>query len=87
MIISQFCDNSGRNITQYAKLCKKIEKGIALNRALKENLFTIFVSIINRVPLIIVGKPGTSKSLSFQILYNSMKGQYSDSELFKDKGK
>ena len=63
------------------------EKGISLNRALRENLFTIFTSIINTVPLIIVGKPGTSKSLSFQILYNSMKGQYSDKEFFKDKGK
>ena len=62
-------------------------RGIALNRALRENLFTIFICIINKIPLIIVGKPGTSKSLSFQILYNSMKGQYSESKLFKDKGK
>ena len=62
-------------------------KGIALNRALKENLFTTFICVINNVPLIIIGKPGTSKSLSFQILYNTMKGQYSNSKLFKDKGK
>ena len=34
------------------------EKGIALNRSLKENLFTSFVCIVNRIPLIIVGKPG-----------------------------
>ena len=47
-----------------------IEKGtgIALNRALRENLFTCFTCIDNKVPLIIVGKPGTGKSLSFQIL-------------------
>ena len=62
-------------------------KGIALNRALRENLFTCFTCIINNVPLIIVGKPGTGKSLSFQILYNTMKGEYSESKLFKDKGK
>ena len=62
-------------------------KGIALNRALRENLFTIFMCITNNIPLIIVGKPGTSKSLSFQILYNTMKGEYSESDLFKDKGK
>ena len=62
-------------------------KGIALNRALRENLFTCFVCIDNNVPLIIVGKPGTGKSLSFQILYNSLKGEYSDSDLFKEKGK
>ena len=66
-----------------------IEKntGIALNRALRENLFSIFICIINKIPLIIIGKPGTSKSLSFQILYNTMKGQYSENDFFKDKGK
>ena len=66
-----------------------IEKGtgIALNRALRENLFTCFVCIDNNVPLIIVGKPGTGKSLSFQILYNTLKGEYSDSPMFRDKGK
>ena len=62
-------------------------KGIALNRTLKENLFTCFTCIINKVPLIIIGKPGTGKSLTFQILYNSMKGEYSESKLFRDKGK
>ena len=66
-----------------------IEKntGIALNRALRENLFSIFICISNTIPLIIIGKPGTSKSLSFQILYNTMKGQYSENKYFRDKGK
>ena len=62
-------------------------KGIALNRALRENLFTCFTCIDNNVPLIIIGKPGTGKSLSFQILYNTLKGEYSDSEMFRKKGK
>ena len=66
-----------------------IEKGagIALNRALRENLFTCFTCIDNKIPLIIVGKPGTGKSLSFQILYNTLKGEYSESDMFKNKGK
>ena len=66
-----------------------IEKGqgIALNRALRENLFTCYICIENNVPLIIIGKPGTGKSLSFQILYNTLKGEYSESEMFRDKGK
>ena len=76
---------------QVKKITKQMyiekNKGIALNRALRENLFTIFVCIINKVPLIIVGKPGTSKSLSFQIVYNTMKGKYSEKDFFKDKGK
>ena len=62
-------------------------KGIALNRALRENLFTCYICIENTVPLIIIGKPGTGKSLSFQILYNTLKGEYSESEMFRDKGK
>ena len=63
------------------------EKGIALNRALKENLFTCFTCIENNIPLIIIGKPGTGKSLSFQILYNTLKGEHSENEFFRKIGK
>ena len=63
------------------------DRGIALNRALRENLFTCFICIDNSVPLIIIGKPGTGKSLSFQILYNTLKGEYSEHDRFKEKGK
>ena len=64
----------------------KIEKGIALNMALKENLFTCFTCIDNNVPLIIVGKPGTGKSLSVQILFDTLQGEYSENPFFKKKG-
>jgi len=60
------------------------EKGIALNRSLKENLFTSFVCIVNRIPLIIVGKPGEGKSLTIQTINQTMKGIYSKSPLFKE---
>ena len=78
-------ENEIKKITKEMSIEKG--KGIALNRALRENLFTCFVCIDNKVPLIIVGKPGTGKSLSFQILYNTLKGEYSDSPMFKKKGK
>ena len=45
-----------------------VEKGIALNSSLKENLFTSFICIVNRIPLIIVGKPGEGKSLTIQTI-------------------
>ena len=61
----------------------EIKKGIAKNRALLENLFTLFVCVNSKVPLFIVGKPGCSKSLSVQLLFKSMKGEISDKELFK----
>ena len=78
-------ENEIKNIT--SKMFIEKGKGIALNRALRENLFTCFICIENTVPLIIIGKPGTGKSLSFQILYNTLKGEYSENEMFRDKGK
>ena len=78
-------DNEIKKITKEMSIEKGT--GIALNRALRENLFTCFTCIDNKVPLIIIGKPGTGKSLSFQILYNTLKGEYSESEIFKTKGR
>ena len=60
-----------------------LEKGIAKNRALLDNLFALFVCLNNKVPVFICGKAGCSKSLSFSLLFQSMKGEYSKSELFK----
>ena len=57
--------------------------GIAKNKALLENLFTLFVCVNSKVPLFIVGKPGCSKSLSVQLLFNAMKGEASNNSLFK----
>ena len=59
------------------------QKNIILNKSLRENLFSGFISIINKIPLIIVGKPGESKSLSIQILMKSMKGIYSKNDFFQ----
>ena len=49
--------------------------GIAKNQALKENLFTALFCVVNKIPLIICGKPGRSKTLCIQILQSSMKGK------------
>ena len=57
--------------------------GIAKNRALLENLFTLFSCINAKIPLFIVGKPGCSKSLSVQLLFKAMQGDASDNFLFK----
>ena len=60
-----------------------LEKGIAKNRALLDNLFALFVCLNNKVPVFICGKAGCSKSLSFSLLFQSMKGEYSKNELFQ----
>ena len=61
----------------------EMKEGIAKNRALLENLFTIFACVNAKIPLFIVGKPGCSKSLSVQLLFGAMKGNASDNILFK----
>ena len=60
-----------------------LEKGVGKNELLKENLFLLFLAVVTKIPVIIVGKPGTGKSLSAQLIYNSMKGEYSKNEFFK----
>jgi len=61
----------------------ELEKGIAKNRALLENLFAIFVCLNTKIPLFIIGKPGCSKSLSAQLIFKSMNGKDSSNEFFK----
>ena len=67
-------------------LLTKVElaPGIGKNESLKENLFLLFLAVVTKIPLIIVGKPGTGKSLSAQLIYNSMRGIYSKNEFFKN---
>ena len=62
----------------------KFDEGIGKNNLLRENIFLLFVSIITKIPLIIIGKPGTGKSLSAKIMKNSMEGKYSIEKFFQD---
>ena len=61
----------------------QIEKGIAKNKALLENIFSLFVAINNKIPIFIVGKPGCSKSLSVQLISKAMRGNLSNNYFFK----
>ena len=61
-----------------------LDNGIGKNQSLKENVFLIFIGVVTKIPLIIVGKPGTGKSLSVQLICNSMKGEYSKNDFFKN---
>ena len=56
---------------------------IAPTEALKENIFAITVCTMTCIPLIIVGPPGSSKTLSFKIVSTNIQGQQSKSEKFK----
>lgn len=60
-----------------------ISKGIALSKALRENLFIFLVSICNSIPVIICGKPGCSKTLSVHLLHENMRDLDSIDDFFK----
>jgi MoxR-like ATPase len=56
-----------------------IPEGIALNKPLRENIFALFACYSTLTPLLICGKPGTSKTLCAQIFSTCMKTGFSES--------
>jgi len=62
----------------------KLPVGIARNVALSDNLFMMFVCIQLAIPLVLVGKPGSSKSLAKQLLQSAMLGGRSPDAFFKN---
>ncbi len=62
----------------------KLPNGIARTVALKENMLAIIVCVVNHIPIIIVGAPGSSKTLSFNQVMANLKGQESKERLFSD---
>ena len=56
---------------------------IARNDALRENVFMMAICIELRIPLFLVGKPGSSKSLAKSIIQDSMHGKGSQTELLR----
>ena len=62
----------------------RLEKNIARNMALKENVFMMVVCIELRIPLFLVGKPGSSKSLAKTIVSDAMQGNAAHEQLFKE---
>ena len=67
------------------KLYKNTEykEGIAATDSFLENLFCTVVCIDAKVPLMIFGPPGCSKTLSFTIAMKNMKGRHSKSDFYK----
>ncbi|KAG8507497.1 LOW QUALITY PROTEIN: E3 ubiquitin-protein ligase RNF213 [Galemys pyrenaicus] len=60
-----------------------LRKAIAKNLALKENVFMMVICIELKIPLFLVGKPGSSKSLAKTIVADAMQGPAAPSELFR----
>ena len=60
----------------------KIPQNVAINKALKENVFLMITCFMTKVPLFICGKPGSSKTLSLNLVLSSLIGTSSQSILF-----
>ena len=56
---------------QYVSMLK-LARGIALNRAFMENLYVILIALLTKTPLIVVGKPGSSKTLAMTTIQNNL---------------
>lgn len=42
-----------------------------MNKALRENIFGLFPCIMTKIPVLLCGKPGSSKTLSFNLIMNN----------------
>ena len=62
----------------------ELPTGISRTRALKENLFATIICTVTQTPLIIVGAPGSSKTLSFNLAIANLRGQESEVRHFRD---
>ncbi|KAI4894839.1 hypothetical protein NFI96_022184, partial [Prochilodus magdalenae] len=81
---------TGSEMLEEIDLCQEvfvdnvdIPAATAKNDALKENIFMMVVCMNLRLPLFLVGKPGSSKSLSKTVAADALQGKSSCSELFK----
>ncbi|XP_070562420.1 E3 ubiquitin-protein ligase rnf213-alpha-like [Ptychodera flava] len=62
----------------------QLNPNIAKNDALKENVFMIIICLELRIPIFLIGKPGSSKSLAKTIVDNNMKGIGSSNQFFRN---
>ena len=62
----------------------ELPPNIAKTEALMENVFATIACTMTRTPLIIVGDPGSSKTLSFNIVAANLKGKESKIKIYRD---
>ncbi|XP_052086034.1 E3 ubiquitin-protein ligase RNF213-like [Mytilus californianus] len=62
----------------------ELAQNIAKNKALKENVFMMIICIELKIPMFLVGKPGSSKSLAKTIVADAMQGNGAHNDLFRN---
>lgn len=69
----------------FIRAMSPLPPGIAANVALTENVFMMIVCITCRIPLIVVGNPGTSKTLAASIIFEKL-NQFTKAPVFDNLG-
>lgn len=46
--------------------------------ALRENVYLMFICLVNKIPLFLSGNPGCSKTLSINLIIEAMRGKDSN---------
>ena len=77
--LTEFLQNEKMALVEQMEL----PPGTAKNRALTDNIFVLFTCIFNRLPVILCGKPGCSKTSAVQIIISNMKGKHSQNSFFQ----
>ena len=57
-----------RKMQWFIDAMKPLPAGVADNAALQENIFMMVVCILNKIAIMVVGKPGSSKTLATQLI-------------------
>nr|XP_024402110.1 uncharacterized protein LOC112295119 isoform X3 [Physcomitrium patens] len=63
----------------------EIPPGVAKNQALRENIFVTLTCILLKIPLFVVGKPGSGKTLSLQLIFSNLRGSGMKDPYFSEK--
>eukprot|EP00831_Metopus_contortus_P046789 TRINITY_DN3763_c0_g1_i5.p1 TRINITY_DN3763_c0_g1~~TRINITY_DN3763_c0_g1_i5.p1 ORF type:complete len:178 (+),score=29.12 TRINITY_DN3763_c0_g1_i5:162-695(+) len=61
----------------------KLPPNVVWTKSLRENLYSMIVCILNKIPLIVIGKPGCSKTLALKILVAHFQGKNSNNKFFE----
>ena len=71
-------------ITEQMDLINRIgvPAGIAKNFALRENIFGLFICVVQKIPMILSGGPGCGKTLSLNLIVKSLRGRESADNFF-----
>eukprot|EP01012_Entosiphon_sulcatum_P010932 TRINITY_DN16537_c0_g1_i2.p1 TRINITY_DN16537_c0_g1~~TRINITY_DN16537_c0_g1_i2.p1 ORF type:complete len:2556 (+),score=313.91 TRINITY_DN16537_c0_g1_i2:398-7669(+) len=62
----------------------EIPKGVALTAALVENVVAILLAVLTKIPVGIIGAPGSSKTLSLHIIRDNLRGHYSPNDFCRN---